>query len=100
MSAAERGVYISMLAAQPREGYLPKDPERLSRWIGLTVNEICAAWDKVSAQFTEIIVNGETCLQNTKLADMIDEINMSFERKREAGRRGGRASRNKAEEGE
>jgi len=47
----EKGVYIDLLAFQHQRGYLPTDPKRLAKMVGISVDEFSKIWEVISDKF-------------------------------------------------
>lgn len=87
MSAAERGVYLSMRAACWIAGEIPSDPALLARVIGLPVQEVSAALSPVVlAQFQAI--PERRMLRDQELDEQMAELIDNRKRQSEGGREG------------
>ncbi len=90
MSLAERGLYITLISeAWLAGGSLPADLERLARIVGMTEKELRQA---LEGPLGEVWSTIEGRLVNDRLAEIYAEQAAKVERRRNAGRAGGRAS--------
>lgn len=90
MTMAERGLYITLLTeAWLAGGSLPADLERLARIVGTTEKELRQA---LEGPLGEVWSTIEGRLVNDRLAEVYAEQVAKVERRRNAGRAGGRAS--------
>lgn len=66
----EKGVYIDLLSHQHQNGYIPNDPGRLCRMVGLSEKEFLPIWSTVRFKFVD---RPDNRLVNLKLEEVMTE---------------------------
>jgi len=89
MNATTRGVYISALCWAWTEGSLPDDPDELAPFLRLRQAEVKRCWPAVRERFTP---RDDGRLIHNRLESDRTEALDRYEKAKEAGRAGGRAS--------
>lgn len=70
MEAAEKGVYIDLLAHQHQKGFVPTEEKRLAKLCGMAVEQFLPLWSHVKQKF-EVVAPGK--LINKKLVNVVDD---------------------------
>jgi uncharacterized protein YdaU (DUF1376 family) len=70
MKPEEKGVYIDLLSHQHQNGYIPNDPSRLCRMVGLSEKEFLPIWSTVRFKFVD---RSDNRLVNLKLEEVMTE---------------------------
>lgn len=97
MTAAERGLLLSMRAACWVGDEVPRDPGLLARIVGLPLAEVEAALsDAVLSFFAEVPNGTNSSLHDPELAAQMQRLLARRTERAESGRRGGEAKRDKA----
>lgn len=77
MFPEEKGVYIDLLCHQHQYGYLPQDERRLSRLVGLGIDDFKKIWENIKHKF----IQKDNHLVNQKLDNIADKRSRDKPRK-------------------